>query len=402
VSVNYGASQTFNFTPAPNYHVLSVLVDGVNQGAMPSYTFVNVQAPHNIQVNFAPDPVITATAGPNGSITPSGAVIVPMATNQTFAITPNTGYHVADVLVDGASVGAVTSYTFVSVVTNHTISASFAPNDFIITAGAGPNGSITPAGAVNVPSGSSQTFSITANTGYHVLDVLVDGASVGPVTSYTFSNVTTNHTIQASFAINTYTITATAGAGGGITPASAVPVDWGGGVSFTITPAPGYNIQNVVVDGVAVGPVSTYSFANVTADHTITATFVAQVIQIVVDRDRIVVPYLKTGQFQVRLSSNPQTNVAVAVSWQSGNPNIQVQNGANLIFTPANWNIPQTVTLVSTEETGMIIIEWAQFQVSAPSLEPCQVTAVWMEKTPTLAPLILLLEEDGAGQGANR
>ena len=46
--------------------------------------------------------------------------------------------------------------------------------------------------------------------------MLVDGGSVGAVTSYTFTNVTANHTIAASFAINTYTITATAGANGSI------------------------------------------------------------------------------------------------------------------------------------------------------------------------------------------
>ncbi len=51
--------------------------------------------------------------------------------------------------------------------------------------------------------GASQTFTITPNTDYHVADVLVDGVSVGAVTSYTFSNVIANHTISASFALNT-------------------------------------------------------------------------------------------------------------------------------------------------------------------------------------------------------
>ena len=50
--------------------------------------------------------------------------------------------------------------------------------------------------------------------GYHVADVLVDGTSVGPVNSYTFTNVTANHTIAAIFAINTFTIAASAGPNG--------------------------------------------------------------------------------------------------------------------------------------------------------------------------------------------
>ncbi len=68
---------------------------------------------------------ITATAGTGGSITPSGAVTVNHGASQTFAIAPATGYEVEEVKVDGASVGAVTSYTFTSVQANHTIAATF-------------------------------------------------------------------------------------------------------------------------------------------------------------------------------------------------------------------------------------------------------------------------------------
>ena len=71
-----------------------------------------------------------------------------------------------------------------------------------ITASAGSNGSISPSGSVSVAYGASQTFAITASTGYHVADVLVDGSSVGAVTSYTFTGVTADHTISATFAVN--------------------------------------------------------------------------------------------------------------------------------------------------------------------------------------------------------
>ncbi len=68
---------------------------------------------------------ITATAGANGSISPSGAVAVNDGDNQSFAITANNGYEVGDVLVDGASVGAVSGYLFSNVTTDHVISVSF-------------------------------------------------------------------------------------------------------------------------------------------------------------------------------------------------------------------------------------------------------------------------------------
>jgi hypothetical protein len=70
-----------------------------------------------------------------------------------------------------------------------------------ITAIAGPNGTIDPAGMVTVPDGGSKAFTIVPASHYRVGDVLVDGASVGAVTSYTFSNVTTDHTIVASFEV---------------------------------------------------------------------------------------------------------------------------------------------------------------------------------------------------------
>ena len=68
-----------------------------------------------------------------------------------------------------------------------------------VTATAGEGGSITPAGAVSVKEGASQTFAIAAQEGYAIADVLVDGQSVGAVDSYTFENVTANHTIAALF-----------------------------------------------------------------------------------------------------------------------------------------------------------------------------------------------------------
>ncbi len=74
------------------------------------------------------------------------------------------------------------------------------PAAYTITASAGANGSISPAGSVPVAYGGSQTFSITANTGYVVANVLVDGGSRGAITSFAFSNVKADHTISATFA----------------------------------------------------------------------------------------------------------------------------------------------------------------------------------------------------------
>ena len=71
-----------------------------------------------------------------------------------------------------------------------------------ITATAGEGGAITPAGRTYVKEGESQTYTITAMVGYEISDVLVDGTSIGAVTSYTFENVTGSHTIEARFKVS--------------------------------------------------------------------------------------------------------------------------------------------------------------------------------------------------------
>lgn len=228
-----------------------------------------------VQTSYA----ITATAGAGGSISPTGAVSVASGQSKVFTVVPNAGYNIAGVKVDGASVGAVTSYTFQNVNATHTIDAVFAatPSSYTINTSTDRGGSITPFGPVTVLSGQSRTFTMAANAGYRLGDVKIDGISVGAVGSYTFQNVAANHKITAVFAKNPYTITATAGVGGSISPSGTISVpsgQSGQNMVFTIVPNnTGYKIADVKVDGASVGSVAGYSFQNITANHTINATF---------------------------------------------------------------------------------------------------------------------------------
>ncbi len=272
-----GGSQTFSITPSGGYTTTNVLVDGTSVGAVSSYTFSNIAGNHTISATFAASVTsytITASAGAKGTISPSGAVTVSSGASQTFNFTPATGYKVASVTVDGTAVTTASSYSFSNVTANHTISVSFAPATFTLTASAGSNGTISPSGAVSVNYGGSQTFMITPATGYQVASVLIDGASVGALTSYAFSGVTANHTISATFtSTSSFTITPSAGANGTISPATPVKVKSGASQSFTIAPATGYQVSSVVVDGASVGALTSYAFSDVTANHTVSASF---------------------------------------------------------------------------------------------------------------------------------
>jgi len=70
---------------------------------------------------------------------------------------------------------------------------------YVITASAGTNGTLYPSGTTSYNYGASQIFTITPNSGYKISNVKVDGASVGAVSSFTFTNITADHTINATF-----------------------------------------------------------------------------------------------------------------------------------------------------------------------------------------------------------
>jgi len=82
---------------------------------------------------------------------------------------------------------------------NGGITPPITPETYTITASAGSHGSISPSGNITVNQGSDKSFTITPDTGYSINNVLVDGSSIGAVSSYTFTNVTENHTISATF-----------------------------------------------------------------------------------------------------------------------------------------------------------------------------------------------------------
>ena len=103
-------------------HTLQVLDYKVTDIDLSKSNIGQVEA-NSVEARFTH--TITATAGSNGTITPSGVVSVTDGANQTFTITPNVGYEIADVKVDGISQGAIPSYTFPDVKANHSIAATF-------------------------------------------------------------------------------------------------------------------------------------------------------------------------------------------------------------------------------------------------------------------------------------
>ena len=132
----------------------------------------------------------TLTANPSGTATGyqwfESNNPISGETNATYVPTAPGSYSVS-ATVDGCS---ATSSSFVVAYTTNTITAS-----------AGANGTISPAGVTSVNCGQGQAYTMTPDAGYQVDDVLVDAVSVGAVGTYSFTNVTAPHTISVSFVL---------------------------------------------------------------------------------------------------------------------------------------------------------------------------------------------------------
>ena len=290
-----GKDTTFRIFPNPGYKINQVFVDGVNvpQAVIDGYyTFHNVVGSHTLVADFVyigddcVEPLyITASAGTiGGSIFPSGSAPVTCHSSKPYEINPQTGYQISGIFINGTNVPDSipdAHYTFVDITVSQTIVVKFERIEYtIISSVETAGGTISPLGTKTVTYGGSQVYTISPQTGYTVDSVLID--SVRNITAettgkYTFSNVTDNHTIQVYFGARKFTVTATAGANGTITPAGAVAVDYGTNQLFTFTPDAGFKVGQVLVNGknnTAAVVNGFYEFTNVTANQVISVSFV--------------------------------------------------------------------------------------------------------------------------------
>lgn len=282
-TVAFGEDYTFTVIPDDCYQIGTVTVNGnaVTLDANNSYTIQNVTTEQTINATFTQiSYTITASAGNGGTISNVGSTSVNCGDDITYTITPDEGYMISDIEVDGQSVGSENSYSFTNVTSDHTISATFeiipAGEVVIVVNADTEGGSVSPTGTQTITEGEDFTFTVTPDACYEIGIVTVNGneVSLDENNSYTIANVTEPQNINATFNRLSYIITASASEGGTITPSGNVEVNCGENKEFVITANEGYEIENVVVDGQSQGAITSYTFENVTeAGHSIEATF---------------------------------------------------------------------------------------------------------------------------------
>ena len=282
-----GTPITLTATPKTGYHLKEwqVISGGVtikdDKFTMPDN---NVEVKAIFEEDTPPAPTehtITVTSGGNGTASASHAKAV-VGTEIRLTATPKTGYHLKEWQVISGGV-TIENNKFTMPDGNVEVKAIFekdsppAPTEHTITVTSGGNGTASASHAKAVV-GTEIRLTATPKTGYHLKEWQVISGGV-TIENNKFTMPDGNVEVKAIFekdsppAPTEYTIKATAGTGGSISPSGNVSVREGRDQTFTITPDKGYAVANVKIDGKSTGAVKSYTFENVSRTHTIEVIF---------------------------------------------------------------------------------------------------------------------------------
>ena len=197
ITGNAAASDPSNNVSALSFIFLNSAFSNGPASVVTNYAITNLSILYTCFTNFDLT-IVTNTSGfgyGTVSLDPTGNVYL-AGSNVLLTATPATNSVFAGWSGDLVSTNNPMSLTMN---TNKSVTANFVFDGYIISASAGAGGTILPSGPTLVFAGATQVFSIASAEWYVIAGVTVDGVSTGVVSSVTFDNVATNHTIGASF-----------------------------------------------------------------------------------------------------------------------------------------------------------------------------------------------------------
>ena len=318
-TVNAGTSTTLTFTPNSGYRLKSVVVNGTDVTASVvnnQYTISNISQNTTVSVTFEAIPpttyVLSITSSSGGNVLYSGYSIkgtqnftVNEKTSHTLTFTPNSGYRLKSVVVNGGDVTASVvnnQYTISNINQNTTVNVMFEaipPTTYVLSITSSSGGYVSYSGySINgtrnftVNEKTSHTLTFTPNSGYRLKSVVVNGGDVtASVTNnqYTISSISQNTTVSVTFEAippTTYVLSITSSSGGNVSYSGYsingtrnFTVNEKTSHTITFTPNSGYRLKSVVVNGVDVTANvvnNLYTVSNISQNTTVEVTFVKE------------------------------------------------------------------------------------------------------------------------------
>jgi uncharacterized delta-60 repeat protein len=243
-----------------------------------SFGCQTTSAPFNvIPTEFA----VVVNAGANGSF--SAPATITCGDNGNVNILADDCYLISEVTVNGVTIideqDNLTGYTLLlsDVREDQTVDVAFVLRRFNLSAEVlavpGTFATITNAGVITRDCGSDVSYSITVDACTNLDNVIINGIGIGPQFNFTVSDLDQSTSIFVVVSQKLYTINATAGSGGSISPAGIQSYGCGENATYIFVPDPGFGITGVSVNGVPVGALVSYTFTNIQQNHAIDVNF---------------------------------------------------------------------------------------------------------------------------------
>ncbi len=303
VTVNKDATKTFTFTPNAGYEIATLTYGGVNVKSQISngqYTTPAAVAHATLNVTFQLIPVttysITIQIGAGGTMATNGTtltngqlLIVNKDATGSFTFTPNAGYEVATLTYGGVNVKSQivnNQYTTPAVVANATLSVTFqlipVVNTYNLSVLIGVGGTLTENNVVltkdtvlTVVKAGTKIFTVTPNVGYEIASLIYNGQFVtSQITNnqYTTPAINANATLRVTFQKIKYVLSIKDASSGTIN----LMCDYGATPAFSFTPATGWEVNKILLDGIDVTASlveGIYTVPAVTGNKTLNVSF---------------------------------------------------------------------------------------------------------------------------------
>ena len=400
-----GTSATISISPNTGYKLSRLTVNGTNVTSSVSnnqYTISNITANTTVVATFEQITyTLSVQATGSGTVAYNNTSVknttrtftVNHGASATLTITPDAGYRLASLTVNGTDVTSNVSngkYTVNNITANSNVIATFEQITYNLNVQASGNGSITYDGTsvkngtqtFTVNHGASATVTLKPDDGCRLASLAVNGTDVTEKVSnnqYTISNITATTTVVATFEeipVTTYTLSIQSGSGGsvsynGITitnDTKTYTVAEGASATITITPDSGYRLSKVTVNGTDVtSKVSDnqHTVSNITANTTVSVTF----------------EEIPPATYTLSISATGNGSASYSgETIRSGSKSFTLNEGANatITFTPDNG-----YRIASVKENGSdVTADVANNQYTVSSISANTTVAVTFEAIP--------------------
>lgn len=270
----YGSNKQLSFIPEEGYRIKDIKINNVSIGTPSTYTFLNIQEDQNVVVEFEQIYfTIEVNSYGHGILNPETTILVPYGSNKKFEIIPELGYTISRLDVDGKSIEIQSEYTFENIREDHSISVEFEQLIYTITIDVIGSGTINSDSVTEVFYGANKDILFTPDYGQRIKRIELDGEAIENTNRISLTSIQEHHHIVVEFEQIYFSITVSTIGNGMVTPNTSLEIPYGDDETYAFIPEDGYKIKEVIVDGEALEPNSSYTFYNITSNHTVSVEF---------------------------------------------------------------------------------------------------------------------------------